>query len=368
MKIIIIGAGIAGLSTAWALTRRGVEVVLLEQGSVPNPLAASGDQHRIIRRAYGAQGGYQRRIDEAYRAWDRVWEELGERHLVDTGFLLLSRSAGDEAQVMYDSLVAGGYDVEQFDAAETAARYPFLDRESLRFGAFSTEGGVLLCRKIASGILGLLVSAGADVRDHTRVTALDAETGRVRLETGEDLTGDRVVVTAGAWALGLLPSLRQSLTTYRTAVAYLTPPPDLQSAWEQAPVILSTGAPVEGYVIPPVRGTGLKVGAGVHRQPGEPDHNRVAKPGEGLSLRNLMAPPFARIEEYRVADVVTCAYTFTADEHFFLQEIGKAVAVSACSGHGYKFGAVVGEKVAEGLVEGTMDIQRTWLEARDQGT
>ncbi|SHM26919.1 NAD(P)/FAD-dependent oxidoreductase [Roseibium suaedae] len=365
MKIIIVGAGIAGLSTAWALTRRGIEVTLLEQGPIPNPLSASGDQHRIIRRAYGAQGGYQRRIGEAYAAWDRMWDDLGARHLVDTGFLLLCRVTGDEADGMRDGLVAGGYAFEDFSAAEAEQRYPFLDGGSLRYGTYSPEGGVLLCQKIAGGLRDWLKARNVDVRANTRVASVDAAAGSVCLEDGEVLSADRIVVTAGAWALGLLPALSERLTTYRTAVAYLTPPHDLQAHWEAAPVILSTGGPVEGYVIPPVAGTGLKVGAGVHKRLGEPDQNRVPEPGEGLSLRNLMAPPFSRIDEYGVADVVTCAYTFTSDEHFFLEETGKAVVVSACSGHGYKFGAVVGEKIAEGLVEDTMQSQRLWLEARD---
>ena len=56
MKITIVGAGIAGLSTAWSLTKAGHSVTLIEQGPIPNPLAASGDHHRIIRRAYGNAG------------------------------------------------------------------------------------------------------------------------------------------------------------------------------------------------------------------------------------------------------------------------------------------------------------------------
>ena len=42
MKINIVGAGIMGLSTAWALYRRGHTVTIFEQGPVPNPQAASG--------------------------------------------------------------------------------------------------------------------------------------------------------------------------------------------------------------------------------------------------------------------------------------------------------------------------------------
>ena len=98
MKVIVVGAGISGLSTAWALAKQSAEVTLLEQGEIPNPLSASGDQHRIIRRAYGGQGGYQRRIGAAYEAWDEMWADLGAKHLVDTGFLLLSQEPGDEGE------------------------------------------------------------------------------------------------------------------------------------------------------------------------------------------------------------------------------------------------------------------------------
>ena len=62
LRIIVVGAGIAGLSTAWSLVKRGHEVTIVEQGPIPNPLAASGDHHRIIRRAYGAAAGYGPRI------------------------------------------------------------------------------------------------------------------------------------------------------------------------------------------------------------------------------------------------------------------------------------------------------------------
>ena len=44
MKVIVVGAGVSGLCTAWALVKKGVEVTLLEQGPIPNPLSASGDQ------------------------------------------------------------------------------------------------------------------------------------------------------------------------------------------------------------------------------------------------------------------------------------------------------------------------------------
>ena len=49
MKVAIVEGGIAGLSTAWALTKRGHDVTLIEQGPLPNSLADSGDEHSMIR-------------------------------------------------------------------------------------------------------------------------------------------------------------------------------------------------------------------------------------------------------------------------------------------------------------------------------
>lgn len=52
MRITIVGAGIMGLTTAWGLAKRGHQVTLVEQAAtIPSSLAASGDQHRMIRRA-----------------------------------------------------------------------------------------------------------------------------------------------------------------------------------------------------------------------------------------------------------------------------------------------------------------------------
>ncbi len=92
MNVIVVGAGIAGLSTAWSLVKAGHSVTLLEQGAtIPNPLSASGDHHRIIRRAYRASSGYGELIGEAMRPWEEMWDDLGQSHLDRRGFLSVSR-------------------------------------------------------------------------------------------------------------------------------------------------------------------------------------------------------------------------------------------------------------------------------------
>jgi sarcosine oxidase len=364
LKTIVVGAGIDGLSSAWALIKRGHSVVLIEQGLIPNLLAASGDHHRIIRRAYGPDSGYGAAITEAFEAWDEVWQDLGENHFEPRGFMGISREAGDEAEEYRMGLEAGAYPFEVMWPDEAARRYPFLDEGTFRYAYVSPEGGTLYCRRIADGLVRYLRSGGADVRDNTRVAAVDPERGAVTLEDGSVLTADRVVVTAGAWVTGLFPDLVSDLTTYRTAVVYLDPPADLKAAWEKAPVILDVGGKTDGYILPPGRGAGLKFGSGLHKfASADADARRVAEAGEGETIRDLFGPPLARLSEYRVESVVTCAYTFTEDERFFATARGKALVVSACSGHGYKFGAAVGRRVAKYVDDGDVDALTRWLRA-----
>ena len=90
-KALIVGGGIAGLSTAWALARRGVEVELFEQGPLPNPRASSYDEHRITRHAYGVMEGYAHLMPEAFRVWDGLWRAIGTSHYEPCGAVYFLR-------------------------------------------------------------------------------------------------------------------------------------------------------------------------------------------------------------------------------------------------------------------------------------
>ena len=364
MNVIVVGAGIAGLSTAWSLVKAGHLVSIVEQGRIPNPLAASGDHHRIIRRAYRAGTGYGRLITEAYEAWDEMWADLGESHLDPRGFLCISREPGDKAEEYREGLEEGNYPFDLCEPQAAVERWPFLEPGSFRYAYFSKEGGALHCRKIAAGLVKWLCANGANVYAEFKVMDVDTDAGRIMLAGGETMQADRIVVTAGAWVLKLFPELGGELETYRTALAYVEPPADLKAAWLAAPVILDVGGTTDGYMIPPTGGAGMKFGSGLHKVPtSDADWNREPVAGEGEAIRNLFSPPIARIAEYKLTEVVTCAYTFTADEKFLAHEKGKCLIVSACSGHGYKFGAVVGRRVAAAIADGDIAGLKRWLRA-----
>ena len=218
---------------------------------------------------------------------------------------------------------------------------------TFRYAYFSPEGGALHCRKIASGLAEWLRANGANVYENARVVDGRRRGRPHRAGSGETMQADRIVVTAGAWVLKLFPELGGELKTFRTALAYVEPPADLKAAWEAAPVILDVGGKTDGYMIPLSRRRRHEI----RLRPAQgADQRRRLEPRAGAGRgRGDPQPVFAADRPHRgvrVTDVVTCAYTFTADEKFFAHEKGRCLIVSACSGHGYKFGAAVGRRVA----------------------
>ena len=364
MRVGIIGGGIAGLSTAWALTKAGHAVTLFEQSSIPNPQAASGDQHRIIRQGYADQDGYARLITQAFAAWQRLWDDLGHRHYKQTGVLCVSQEPGDEA----DEYLAGydrmGTAYERLEPAAAMARYPFLDADCIRYAAFCPDGGVLFSRRIAVGLTAWLRQHGAVLHEQHPVLDIDTDNAVINTADGAHQL-DQLVITAGAWLGELLPAYKRHVTSHRTAVVYLSPPQAYAQAWSEAPVFLSAGGTdLDGYILPPADGTDLKFGAGRFKEPSLASHARASSHEEGQAIRDAFAPIFRNLDDYTVRDTRSCVYSFTADERFFAAVEGRAWVISACSGHGYKFGAAIGEQVARAIDQKNHDGLIRWLEAR----
>jgi len=369
LRVGVVGGGIVGLCTAWSLVKLGHRVALYERASsVPNPLAASGDHTRMIRHAYGTADGYARMMPEAEMAWAELWRDIGRSHYSETGIMIISQAPGDEGEAMRAGLerMCAPHRVLLPDVA--AARYPYLQRDSFRYAVLSAQGGVLMCRRIAHDIAWWLRENGAAIETASCVTDIDQEVARVKLANGTSQRFDCLVVAAGAWTLRLLPELRSLLTNHRNAVAYLEPPADLVAAWASAPAIAELGGQAGAYVFPPQDGSDLKIGVGAHKRASpDPDARRSPEKGEGEALLRHVSPPLARIGEYRVREVATCAYTFTIDNRFLAILLGRTLVVSACSGHGYKFGAAVGRRAAAAVRTGDVLSLSAWLRAEGVG-
>lgn len=353
MRVAIVGAGIMGLCTAWALRRAGHEPVVLEQGPVPNPMGSSVDQHRLIRHAYGASPAYARMVGDAFAAWDRMWADLGTGLYRETGTLAISGAdQGDWVAQSAETLRAQGVEVPWLAADELERRFPLLSGRDVRSAFLLPTGGALLAGRIVELLAHHLMGEGVPIRPRARVAEVDPARGRVVLADREAVEADVVVVAAGAWIARLVPSLAARVTPSRQVVVYLTPPEETRAAWARMPMILEID-PREGfYLVPPVDGTGMKIGDHRFSRAGDPDLDRAPTLDEAEPIAALGRRRIAGFDRYRIAEAKTCFYTVEDEERFVVERLTERCwALSPCSGHGFKFGAVLGEAAARAIAD-----------------
>jgi sarcosine oxidase len=315
MKVAVVGAGVVGCATAWALSERGAEVAVHEQFDLDHDRGSSHGRTRIFRVAY-PEVEWIRLAQEAYAGWNDLDPSvLGLYGLIElvADPSLTSARALDECGVPYRLL----------DADEVRAQ-----------GAILPEGWTALLTSDAG-----VVFADRARRAFLEAAGVDVETGR-RIESTDELDADVVVVTAGSWARDLVPDLPVTVT--RETVAYFRreglPPPSIVD------LNAETGGHGMYSLYDPVHG--LKAGA--HHAGGETNPNAAEAPNEAIVERisSWVRDRFPDVDPDPV-DAQTCLYTTTADQHFVLERRGRVVVGSACSGHGFKFAPAVGRRLAE---------------------
>ena len=338
VEIVVVGAGVMGLATARSLAQSGREVALVEQFRVGHDRGSSHGGSRIFRLSY-PEAHWVQLAQAALPLWRELEAESGESLVERYGSL----DFGDW-QPNQEALSASGVGFEILDGTEIARRFP-LQVESGETALFQADGGIVRADVALRALLDSAVAAGAQVLEETLITSVEPDGADV-LVAGEDvsLRADAVVVTAGAWARGLLEPLGVALEVEptRETVSYFELETD-----EPLPSVIDFaegGGPGQlGYALT-APGIGLK--AGIHHTgaPVDPDESGgtdadvAGWTAAWVRRRFRGAAPQSRLE--------TCLYTNAPDERFVLERHGRIVVGSACSGHGFKFAPVVGERLA----------------------
>jgi len=352
MRVTVVGAGIMGLCTAWALKRRGHTVTVLDRAQVPNPLGSSVDRSRLLRQPYGAERGYAAMVPDALAAWDRLWEDLGTSLYVPTGTLVLGTGASRWMRDSAETLAALGVAVDRLDRTALGRRYPLIHPEYYDEGFHVDSGGVLLAGRIVELLAHRLVGNTVSLWPRLAVRGIDPERGTADLADGRTLEADRMVVAAGPWTPRLLPELAARLTATRQVYIYLSPSPDMMEPWRTMPMILDIDPERGFYLVPPVGGTAIKIGDHRPGAAGSPDERREVGPEEAADLFTSCRARLTGGERFRPVDAHTCFYTMAPEDRFIVEPIGaRAWVLAGFSGHGFKFAPLIAERLAAALDE-----------------
>ncbi|KAJ5736236.1 uncharacterized protein N7483_001361 [Penicillium malachiteum] len=399
-KILIVGGGIFGLSTAISLSKRhpNAQITLIESApTIPNPHGSSVDKSRIVRADY-ANSAYSKLGAAAIQKWRNTpWGEEGR--YTQNGLLLVypgdSASAKEYARKSYANVREIEGDNVVFlptkkDVLSVVPPYgETLDVAGgyVNWGSGWSDAGasVAFAKKLLDEE-GKVVFRHADVKrvlfEESKDKGSENKKPRaigVELEDGSNVLADLVVLATGAWSSRLV-DLRGKAVATGQAIAYIKISDAEQRELENLPTILNFATGI--FIIPP-RDNLLKIArhaygyrnpvtvpvpgtvqSGKTMQVSLPE-NGVPVPLEGqeafrVALRQLLP----RFVDRPFADTRICWYTDTPDGDFIVSYHpayeGLFLATGG-SGHAYKFFPVIGDKVVDAL-EGKLEpeLRKLW--------
>lgn len=367
VDIAIVGAGIAGLATAHALTRDRAASVAIFDLSWPGS-GDSGRSFSMVRRHYS--NPVVARLAMAGSRTIMNWEDevgVADAGFVRCGYLLtVPERLVDACRGNVQMLAGLGLDTRYLERGEIPDVEPELSLEGVAGAAHEPDGGFADAQKMCLGWFTAAASRGLRHHLGTRVRRLVADGDRVSgVETDEGVVGaERVVLATGAWANDLLAPLGAALPIElrRLQVAVLQ-----TRAGGPLPSAVVSDA-VTNVVVRPDRGHRFcavaYAGEDVLERADDCDHGLTD--GYLDAVRAGLEQRYPRLADFELVRGFAGPYDVTPDWN---PVIGPCPGVEGLylatgwSGHGFKLSPAVGEVVAAEVTGRTPPIDVTELRA-----
>jgi sarcosine oxidase len=341
-----------GSATVFQLARRGLKVLGLEQHDIPHSRGSSHGFTRVIRLAYYEHPAYVPLLVRAYQLWRELETLSGASLLHITGSIDAGTS---ESQIFIGSQQAcqtHGIAHEVLTSIELTRRFPGYRLPPDIMAVFQPEGGFLVPERCVVAHIGMAQANGADIHAREQVLDWSPHGDGVGVRTGRaSYEASRLIITAGAWATKLVPSIVGLAVPERQVLAWLQPSRADLFAPNKFPVFNMVVEEGRYYGVPIFDVPGFKVGKYHHLlEPIDPDNpDFECRPADEKLLRDFVVRYFPDAAGPTMG-LRACMFTNTPDEHFIidlLPEFPQVAIASPCSGHGFKFCSVVGEIMAD---------------------
>ena len=360
---IIIGGGIVGVSTASVLAARGMRVLLLERYTPAHEHGSSHGDSRMIRFDY-EEAVYVEMAARAFRAWEDLAKRLGRPVFQRTGICNLATADAEVLETLETRLRDCELPYERLAGSSFTRRFPQLSLANTSEAIYQPDSAVLFADEVVRSLWDCVREDGVDARTETEVVSISPRDDRVevRASDGQSWSGTWLVLATGGWtgrwldALGIdALGIDAPLVVTRELLAYFPQAGTIPHEAGAMPNVIDYHTTDPFYCVPQVRVPGVK--AGCHRtgrivgadDPEEVDRANLAAVQDFIGRRcpHLSRDPVA---------VKHCLYTNSADYHFILDrhpEHENVVLAAGFSGHGFKFGPVLGEILAARLFDET---------------
>ncbi len=355
--ILIVGGGVMGTSIAWHLVRRRAgRVMLLEKSFLG--AGSSGKSGAIIRQHYSNRLTTLM-AQKSLRIFEH-FEDLvgGPPVFTRAGMVLVVNErdrAGLEANLALQQEL--GVDVRKVSAQELAELDPNARLLEDEIAAFEAEAGYVEAVQVVASFADAARREGADIRLGVEVRGVVAHGGKITgVETNEGrYNSGTVVLATGPWAaqLGQEAGITLPVQACRTQVALYRKPADFGRR------TAIYGDFVQGLYFKPTHGEMIHAGSLAGEEasnPVDPESYNEAADGDWLpQVRQKLSRRYPAMHRGYGRGGYGALYAITPDWHPIIDRLpgleGAYCAVGF-SGHGFKMSPIVGQLVAELVVDG----------------
>ncbi|GMQ25641.1 N-methyl-L-tryptophan oxidase [Algoriphagus sp. oki45] len=364
--VAVIGLGAVGSSAIYHLSLSNKRVLGLDRFTPPHTLGSSHGETRITRLAVGEGEDYVALAKRSHELWRELEAKSGVRIFSQTGGILID--SGEKPWAKHGSEGFWDRTVRFARNNQISHSIPDLGEVRDRFPAFQIpdsgrvywekEAGYLRPELAIETQLRLAKGQGAHLAFNSPVLAIEKEGNHFSLRTPDRIFfAEKLLISSGGWIKDLLPEKSKiRFKICRQVLHWIEIDPSF--SWKDSPVWMwGFGPDSEDFIygFPSLDGHSVKMATESFLEVDHPDLiQRSASPEEQKEFWEQKVE--GRISGLRPNFIQSevCFYTVTEDARFVIEPWKgdlSALLVSACSGHGFKHSAAMGESLAHRLLK-----------------
>jgi sarcosine oxidase len=382
--VIVVGLGAVGSAAAYELAKGGRRVLGIDACEPPHIYGSSHGETRITRAAIGEGPEFSPLAIRSLELWKDAERRTGAKLLVQCGCLSV-RGQGMLHGVphFFENITRAaqlyGIPCEMFSSgAEISRRFPAFQVQPSDAALLDLWGGYVFPERCIRTQLALAKAHGAQVQVNSKAVGFEPAPGggiKLAVETTTDPPGaarrwstptyyetDQVLATAGAWVPGLIGgTVASHLKVTRQVLHWFEIRSNPERFGPGSSVFIwdvtgRQGAQSVIYGFPYLGspGAGVKIAEELDSAPVDPDSvSRAVSPKEIEDMYGGYVAPFIPDLGPRSLRTEVCLYTRQKTGRFIIDCHPDEPAIyfaSACSGHGFKHSAAVGEAIAQEIV------------------
>lgn len=371
--IAVVGLGALGAATLWQLSQSGKKIIGVDQFSPPHEMGSSHGESRITRLAVGEGLDFIPLVKRSHELWNEIDTLTGNKIYYKTGGLLLD--SGENVWSKYGSegffertvsfAQIAGIPHEVLDPESCRKKFPQFNLTDTGKAYFEPTAGYLKPELAIASQLKLAEANGAIIRTHTKVLGLAfLPGGGVEIITNQGkINAGRAVITAGPWVKDFLPPKERSLFKICRQVLHWVPVDPHKYDKESTPIFMwGFGKNAEDFIygFPSLDGTSIKMASESFVPSSHADRvERTVNTEEQIDFIKSKVSDRFNFTKKTVLKSKVCTYTLYPNSNFLvdnLPDFHEVLVASACSGHGFKHSAGLGEAIAQKLLDQSLKI------------